>query len=282
MTRCPLMEITREVRSPPIRQLVRYPRKCSGLDKVILKQGGKELHIFHRNWIILWWFLSMILWIELLRSLLSRLLYAQWLALLLEPLLELWRILHNCQWRYHVSSLLYLFPKCYHLFTKLKDLLFKLIHFLCLYECLHVRAEFEIGHQTTLLMDWPCEKEAKYETRFLKLWRQHDAWCLCKTKQLLCYRRTCQSNCKHHSEHSFHLINKTLQNSSRFNKKSQGKNSNSWSSWIVRIRMWAGKWIHEPLLSLSILSEQSILLQEQIIPLYYLLSLSEKCVLLLF
>jgi len=36
-------------------------------------------------------------WIEMLRSLLSRLVYAQWLTLLLGPLLDLWLILCNCQ-----------------------------------------------------------------------------------------------------------------------------------------------------------------------------------------
>jgi hypothetical protein len=76
------MEGIGKVRSIPNRQSFRHPRRCSGLDKVLLKQSGKQLCIFHRNQIILLCFLDTILRGELLRSLLSRLLLILLLILL--------------------------------------------------------------------------------------------------------------------------------------------------------------------------------------------------------
>ena len=96
MTWCPLMEGTREVRSIPNRQSSRKPRRRPSLDKIFLKQGGKQLRIRHRDWIIPGRPLNMIMQGELLGSLLPRPL----LILLLGPLLELWQILRNCQQSY--------------------------------------------------------------------------------------------------------------------------------------------------------------------------------------
>jgi len=113
MTRCPLMEGTREVRSPPIRQPFKPPRRRSGLDKVLLKQSRKQLCILHKNQIIMRCFLSMILWIELLRSLLSRL-----LLILLKPGLITWILCSICDRNNNdnrvLSRILSLRPTCQH------------------------------------------------------------------------------------------------------------------------------------------------------------------------
>jgi len=54
MTWCPLMEGTREVGPIPSWQFLRHPRRWSGLNKVLLKQIGKQLCIFYGNRIKLW------------------------------------------------------------------------------------------------------------------------------------------------------------------------------------------------------------------------------------
>jgi len=61
MTLCPLMENTKEIRSQSSRQFLRYWRRWPGLDEVSLKQIVKQLCILHRNRIILWCFLSLLL-----------------------------------------------------------------------------------------------------------------------------------------------------------------------------------------------------------------------------
>jgi len=54
MTWCPLMEGTRKVGPIPSWQFLRHARRWSGLNKVLFKQTGKQLCIFHGNRIKLW------------------------------------------------------------------------------------------------------------------------------------------------------------------------------------------------------------------------------------
>jgi len=100
MIGCPLTEDTKEVRSIPTWQSFRHPRRRPSLDKILVQQGGKQLCIFHRNQIILWWFLNTILRGELLLSLLSRL-----LVILLKLGLITW-ILNNIGGGHNIGDML--------------------------------------------------------------------------------------------------------------------------------------------------------------------------------
>src|SRR4030042_3827964 len=74
MTWCSLMENTREVGPIPTWHYFWHLSECPCLDKFLLKQGGKQLRIRHRDQIKLRLPLNTLQWVRLLVNPLSRLL----------------------------------------------------------------------------------------------------------------------------------------------------------------------------------------------------------------
>jgi len=72
MTWCPLMEGTKEVRGIPNRQHIRHLRKWPGLNMILLKQDGKQIHIFHGYWVTLRCFPNLVLKNKLLGNLILK------------------------------------------------------------------------------------------------------------------------------------------------------------------------------------------------------------------
>jgi len=112
MTGCPLMEDTWEVNSKPCWKFLGCWRKSLGLDPIPLKQCWEQLCILHGNKIkFCSW--SLLLWIELLRSLLSRLLLILWKLGLITRISNIIGVGHNSGNRV-ISLILLLRPTFHH------------------------------------------------------------------------------------------------------------------------------------------------------------------------